>query len=268
MPFGGNGRQRCGARGSGADPREQVKLPGIDGRGRCYARRDGGDFDGRRLGSRRLDARSGGPIPTVDGAQEAAPVGELASGAARPWTQRKPYRPSSFARLDGKGGIHGSTGEAALVTRLAPLYCRSMATEQDPTKPSEPAASAPSTAGPIVAPTAEIPMFTTSACQVNASLWVLTLVLCDVAQTNVGPLEIPRLKVGIPWALAKMVHQMIGLTIAGYEKQEGVIRLPDSMQKVIDRAIAQLNTSAAEGAPLAEATLTDVSTVQDVKPRE
>jgi hypothetical protein len=66
----------------------------------------------------------------------------------------------------------------------------------------------------------------------------LQLVLSDVVTTNDGMAEIPRFKAGLSWPMAKAIHQIMGATIEEYEKREGPIEVPRTVQAIIDKRIA------------------------------
>jgi hypothetical protein len=89
----------------------------------------------------------------------------------------------------------------------------------------------------------EISMYNAAACQVAASGWVVQLVFSDVmpgAAEGGRAKELPRLAVGVPWSLAKIVHRVLGAAIERYEGQEGEISVPRSIQDQLDRQLANV----------------------------
>jgi len=86
----------------------------------------------------------------------------------------------------------------------------------------------------------DVALVTVSSCNVALSAWVLQLVVGDAVPGAAGSnaKENPRMVIGIPWPLAKVVHQMMGAAIAAYEKQEGTISVPRSIQAQIDKQLS------------------------------
>jgi hypothetical protein len=98
-----------------------------------------------------------------------------------------------------------------------------MASEKTPS-----ASATPSTPAPVQG-------YTASSCHVYPTQWVLQLVFGEAAPTPSGQVvEIPRFMVGLPWPLAKAIYQIVGGVIDEYEKAEGPIVVPASIQKQID----------------------------------
>lgn len=70
---------------------------------------------------------------------------------------------------------------------------------------------------------------TASGCQIQGTAWVLQFVFMETITEQGQAREVPRLKVGIPWPLAKVVAQVLQSTINAYEAQEGEIAVPKSV---------------------------------------
>jgi len=89
----------------------------------------------------------------------------------------------------------------------------------------------------------ELPVFTASACQLAGSAWVLQLIFADVQVPRAGQTtatEVPRMVIGLPWSLAKVVHRILGAAIEQYEKREGTISVPKSVQSQLDKQVVEL----------------------------
>jgi hypothetical protein len=84
----------------------------------------------------------------------------------------------------------------------------------------------------------EIPMFNAAGLQVYGAAWMLHIVFCDVqpgTTTDGAVKELPRMAIGIPWPLVKMLHRILAVAIAQYEAKEGTISVPRSVAAAIER---------------------------------
>lgn len=89
------------------------------------------------------------------------------------------------------------------------------------------------------------PLYTASAINMQASAWVLRMAFGEVGPANADgkvASEYYRIAVGLPWPLAKLIHQYMGLAIEAYEKQEGTIAVPRSLQAKMEEAKAKAAT--------------------------
>jgi|GEM_PF-6582315 len=84
--------------------------------------------------------------------------------------------------------------------------------------------------------TSEIGYFTASSCQVRGTVWVVQLIAGDVAASGTNATEIPKIAIAMPWPLAKAVHKTLGMAIENYERQEGAIAMPKSIDAQLTRA--------------------------------
>lgn len=81
--------------------------------------------------------------------------------------------------------------------------------------------------------------FNAASCQVRATAWMVQLLVGDAVPGRDGTVtEVPRIVVGLPWTLAKVIHQVLGSAIESYEKQEGEIVIPRTVKTAIDAQMA------------------------------
>jgi hypothetical protein len=77
--------------------------------------------------------------------------------------------------------------------------------------------------------------FTAASAQVLSSAWVVQFFFGDVLPGPDGKLrEVPRLAIGVPWPLAKMLHRVLGAAIAQFEANEGPITVPKTVASQMD----------------------------------
>ena len=96
----------------------------------------------------------------------------------------------------------------------------------------------------------EIPMYTATALNFQASAWVLRIAFGEIGDTDPLPEgqpmpEIFRLAVGLPWPLVKMLAKYLTLAIEAYERHEGPIVLPKSMEARLNAMIEAAKAEAA-----------------------
>ena len=100
-------------------------------------------------------------------------------------------------------------------------------------------------AAPVPGLPGDLDMYTASAVNFQASAWILRIAFGEAANGNSQPgspvPEVYRHAIGLPWPLAKMVHQLLGLAIDAFEKQEGPISIPKTVQERVTAAVAAAN---------------------------
>jgi hypothetical protein len=93
--------------------------------------------------------------------------------------------------------------------------------------------------------TPDVSIFTATSCQIHATAWVVQVVVGDTMPGKTGEVrEIPRISIGLPWALAKVVHHMLGIAIETFEKQEGPISVPTTVSTQITAMLEKFNKKA------------------------
>lgn len=72
------------------------------------------------------------------------------------------------------------------------------------------------------------------------TVWCAQLMFMTTAFTNEGVFNDVDAVVSVPWPLAKALHEILGMILTQYEKDEGaIIQLPKSFEKLISELKAQ-----------------------------
>lgn len=89
-----------------------------------------------------------------------------------------------------------------------------------------------------------VTFFNTGFAQFTASAWLLQFVFGDTGRSPSGAaVELPRMVVGVPWPLAKVMHKILGETLRQFEDKEGEIKLPNSVAKQIETQLEAFRAS-------------------------
>ncbi len=89
----------------------------------------------------------------------------------------------------------------------------------------------------------EISTFAATGVQIGLTSWVIQMIFSETTVGKNVPVEVPRLAITLPWALAKVFHEVLGVTLQRYEAQEGEIVIPRTVREVLKKQIEVMKPS-------------------------